>query len=689
MVLRYGIPSLVTCPRSEQFLQTIEGLNQQEQLSHCTDTFRKASDLWYSSSELILCVWQYIEDNRLLEYARKTPEEYRNELENVCGIGGDLKNVVDIERRRKRSREQIKQYWNGSVESCLEGLLPSNLSRNLLERLAKFARLCPDPSLAKQLLQSQQHDRAFRSRRSGRVIVEDIERAISAFRSSRKSADTGPGSRSRSKRSGQGIASGSNKNSGLRPKKSKIYSAPENALQDLQSERPDLRMDGQRTLGASSGSDLSEQHTPAHDSSGSETNPTDPTEADRVTLEERFPDRQLSMLIDRELREEMVRILEHAMDETRGCHGLTKLYNIIRDAKPARIYVENVPPNTTHGIYITASREEADVLALSDEAARQELSEGRSDGTSIFIRKSKDPRSMTASKFLSYIATYRNYDLDVQDPKQFRDEPSSRKMSALEITGELNDILSGEKMVGYEGHQTPPYNLLPLPSLCSGGPAIISGTEDLRIHQLLRDMNFASGAALENTSWSTLSAHMAATLPRQDHDGFGALVHGMFGYKLWVFWPRAGEDQLKAFLHDGNDFKEKGARYIIIAPGDQYIQTPCVSQDIHAFLSIGYCGFSACHGHCAKSGQEPCCGLIGTDEMHFWHAKYMADSIKSALFSLKHGDTPNQGPHADFEQMLQHLDLLINRRPDMFGCPETIQRLRKACKVRHNSLLTA
>ena len=95
---------------------------------------------------------------------------------------------------------------------------------------------------------------------------------------------------------------------------------------------------------------------------------------------------------------------------------------------------------------------------------------------------------------------------------------------------------------------------------------------------------------------------MATSTPHRDHDGHGTLIHYMFRYKIWISWPNMTEVDRLRFLKDGTHFSGRGARWLVIGPGDQYIQTPCGSPDVHAVISLGYCGVSTCVEKCVKTG---------------------------------------------------------------------------------------
>lgn len=80
-----------------------------------------------------------------------------------------------------------------------------------------------------------------------------------------------------------------------------------------------------------------------------------------------------------------------------------------------------MPPGVRLRLYVTSSREKADVLLLDDEAACKTLADGPPDGKCVFIRDSKDRRSRKVSEFLTYIEHYRMSNIEVQDPTIYDD----------------------------------------------------------------------------------------------------------------------------------------------------------------------------------------------------------------------------------------------------------------------------
>lgn len=322
---------------------------------------------------------------------------------------------------------------------------------------------------------------------------------------------------------------------------------------------------------------------------------------------------------------------------------------VLRVAKPASIYIQDLPPNIgCGGGYTTATRENADVLSLDSEQAADELVAGPPDGKRILIRNRGDHRRQSI-RLVDYIKKYRAVDVDVQDPRLPASKYSCRPFSPQDIAHQLQRVCGGIRRVGYnEEDDIPPYNLLSLPSYTLREPSCLTKTDLTRAHQLLRISNALKNTHCEETEparWSLLAVHMAISLPHQDHDGLGTFLNERSGYKIWVFWLDLTDSTRKQFHKQGGDFVGTTARYVVLGPNDHYIQTPVVSQDVHAVLSIGYCGVDKCCQRCKEWGYPPCDGLVAIDSMHYWHARFMADSVKSATSELKAEQITNQHPH--------------------------------------------
>jgi hypothetical protein len=100
-----------------------------------------------------------------------------------------------------------------------------------------------------------------------------------------------------------------------------------------------------------------------------------------------------------QLRMELDRLSEKVPTPTWGATNLRQISRILMTAKPATVYVKDVPPGVRLGLHVTSSREKADVLSLDDEAACKTLADGPPDGKRVFIRDSQDRGGRKASDF--------------------------------------------------------------------------------------------------------------------------------------------------------------------------------------------------------------------------------------------------------------------------------------------------
>jgi hypothetical protein len=130
-------------------------------------------------------------------------------------------------------------------------------------------------------------------------------------------------------------------------------------------------------------------------------------------------------------------------------------------AKPATVYIKDVPPGVRLGPHVTSFRDKADVLSLDDEAALDALADGPPDSKPVFIRNSNDHRGQEIYEFLTCIERYRMPNIEVQDPTIPNNQKceSFQEMSPAELARKLRQVLEGRKTVGYGGDEIPPYNL--------------------------------------------------------------------------------------------------------------------------------------------------------------------------------------------------------------------------------------
>lgn len=347
----------------------------------------------------------------------------------------------------------------------------------------------------------------------------------------------------------------------------------------------------------------------------------------------------LKLLVEQELD----RLRRTVPSDSWGEVHLDGIANILRLAQPARIYIKGIPPGVScNGGYETTTREDADILLLDEETATTVLAEGPKDGKRVLIRAPHATSPYTPDKLLDDIEEFRMLPIDTQDPYLPKRKASFRLVLPADIVRDFRSVKTGNQVVGYDEGQIPPYNLLSLPSFTSSKPSCLIKTDATQILNRFRVVNGPeSFQASERPMWSLLALHMAISLAHQDHDGLGTFIHGICGYKVWIFWPELTPSERAIFLRNGTCFHCGSARFVVLGHGDRYVQTPACSQDVHAVLSLGYCGVSRCNKDCLNRGHPACSGLVAADGMHYWHAHYMADSVRAARDELLYSHITN------------------------------------------------
>ena len=668
---------------SEEFSKQVSRLDAGAQLSFCEDLFTSHASVEAQSGKIVLQAWEWIIQNKLYSTIGKTKSQYKNHVESAY----EILPIVRSERRKQKAYSTIQKIWKKPLRDCFPSELSEPLSRNLLEELVKFAQTCSDFKVAKKLLEESKNSRPRHSSKTKFIIVADVQRGRELYlkgqerrRRSKKRSDQKKSDTQRQQRT---------------PKSKAPIGSPETTHVDSseilegrlsKSTSPEVH---DTAISSPESHDAATSSPEVHDTAISSPESHDTAisspQSELVSTTADFDESLLDFLpislvdFHDRLRLELDRLLQNAPRDTWGEQSLKQMSKLHGMAEPAQIYVKGVPNAISHGIYTTASREQAQVLSLTDEDAREALIDGPKDGSRVLIRNSKDHRAWKPKDFLDRIVRYRRHNspLDVQDPLLQNSDNSHLSMTLDKIIPKLRRVLNGET-VGYEGHQVSPYNLLSLPSLCRGEPDCLSD-ETTQIHDLIRRFNppKPGDGRAEGTAWGLLASHMAITLPHQDHDGFGTWFYDLFGYKVIYFWPDSS-DRAK-FLQDGMLFAEHGLRYLVLGPGDQYIQTPCQSLDIHAVVSVGYCGVTECVEECEEG--SPCCGLVGMDGRHYWHAHYMDHTTQSALEELEETSITNEPPRHDFVKNLEIIADLAGNTPNLLGGDDATSRFMAARKV--------
>jgi hypothetical protein len=111
--------------------------------------------------------------------------------------------------------------------------------------------------------------------------------------------------------------------------------------------------------------------------------------------------------VTNQLQRELDLLSQRVPTATWGARYLRRVSRILMTAKPATVYVKDVPPGVRLGLLVTSSR---------DEAAHDALAGGPPDGKPVFIRNSNDHRDQEIYEFLTCIERYQMSNIEVQDP---------------------------------------------------------------------------------------------------------------------------------------------------------------------------------------------------------------------------------------------------------------------------------
>ena len=671
--------SATNAPTSEYFSRYMSSLSEREQLEFCEIIFRDYSHVkerWY---QVVFQAWTWIEHHKLYKHAEKGQAEYWKDIDGQYSITPIITEI----QNNLRLQQQIQARWNISIEECLGSLCPPVLGRTFLEELNRLARCCPDVVTAQRLLKSSPRDRPPRSRRNDCIITSDVKRATENYKAEE--------ARCKSTHRHQNH---SQPNPGVpAPKRRKCQAKS----------RLTRRKRQKRQRRSPPGSPASLSSASSRDESSIDATP-DPSSPDSATCG-RTPDgvedqkfaqilrqytpfqipgmmTKLQEELDRLDEELEVRRKQRDWCETWGEYYIRRIRKVLKVAKPARLFVQGVPPGIQFGIYRTASREDADVLCLIPEEAADVLSLGPSDGKAVFIRHGGERWRISADELLSHIERYRVADVQVQDPSISTDVNFLQHRSPTDIAEKLRCLLEDKMTVGYDEHQIPPMNLLSMPKMWPGELHCLSKTESTQIYDRLRCMNHVPGLpASESALGTILSAHLAASLVHVDGNGHGTAGKNMFGYKMWISWPGLVGEGRAEFHRKGNEFHGQGSRYILIAPEDEYIQTPCVSQDIHSVVTLGYCGVVRCVDDCVSIDQPRCCGFAAMGYKMYWNERYMADSLQSIIDALDWKKISSEESLPDLENLLHDLTILMQRDKTFLGSSDARQRFEEKKEV--------
>lgn len=394
--------------------------------------------------------------------------------------------------------------------------------------------------------------------------------------------------------------------------------------------------------------------------------------------------------LDKVLRDELGR--QHAQLDQRGwepgsrwAHLCLERFGVIwGGARPARLYIEGTEPGQQMGAWTTATRDEADVLCLDEERTREEIRAGPPDGKPIFMRAARPPSGDDVATHLSRLTLRSDAEpVSVQLPSQPRDGDFAVLKTMSELAVMFRQILAGEAAMGYGKDELLPHNVLSLPSFEEGKPRYMSGIDPVSIFHFLcmMDSTHSVDDPEESRTFWLVCSHLAMSLPHQDHDGFGTHLQMRQGYKIWVFWPK-NDDVQTGMERQGVNFAAEGARYVVLAPGDDFVMSPVNGQTAHAVLSLGFCGVTECTGDCVRRNELPCCGVVSADGGHYWHGHFLADSVRSITREMKWPDTTNQDARPDIQHRLEQvLDRITHDDGRLFGGAVRSQQTVAAIEV--------
>jgi hypothetical protein len=352
--------------------------------------------------------------------------------------------------------------------------------------------------------------------------------------------------------------------------------------------------------------------------------------------------------------------------------------NILAGARPMKMHVQqSLPEEANHE---SVDRENAHVLLVNEAQALEELTKGPPDGKAILMRRNRQ-NERSAESTLRLIGLCGPEIIQVQDPTT--ENYNTIGFPRSEIAELLTRTTMDGTQVGYKPDQIPPYNLIDLPSDQSMIPQCLISEKIMIPHLLRVGSKSEASQAARSLFWDLLCANMASTLPHQDHDGHGTYVCMKFGYKVWISWRDISSDAREEFVREGTDFNGLDSRYVILGPGDEYVQTTAISQDVHAVQSVAYCNVDECNGNCEKWGYQKCARLIGARGMHYHHMDFMHSSMEAALDDLLHEHITNEDPHKDFVERMEDIEKILDG-DNNFQTDRV--RFKKALKVRKHYL---
>jgi hypothetical protein len=649
-----------------------------EQLAYCEDVLHTINEAATTGGYIAYHVCEYISDH-LRDQIDCTWTHYQAGLDCKYPTAIGLARSV---REKVAYQAKAEKIWGISSKELFGPIYPEEeLGRDASRHLYDFAKKCTNAEEAKSMLEKAVQERQTRSYVPLHFRIPDIIAAIKAVdrqkevavlqaKEQAKNAEIHPKKRLRSATT-------------ARSKKAKrLRSATTARSKKAKTGPPGKRTPGIGTRTGAANIDEAEEDSR---DGGSRNDQNSSGDIDEFIPEKLRDARRLLFHIPNVLNlveEELVRLERDVPPKSWGEDAVKLVLQLLRGLEPATLYIPDIPPGHICGGHRTATRGDADVLLLREDEAKLQIDQGPPDGKPVAVLECEVRRMLpTINNGIEIMRSYRTAPISVQDPTQMNNAPSAKAMDPMDVFRRLENIKNGNKIVGYQDNQESPINLLELPAQANDTPYLMLSNV-VRIHEYLRKNNDADTSRnAQGLKGDLIAAHMAISLGHRDHDGLGIHARLYQGYKLWITWPNLTPEEHKQFQQEGIDFCGGKPKYMLLGPEYRWVQSPVKSQDLHAVVSIGYCGVSKCVEQCIARGYPKCNGLIGMEFLHYWHAYYLADSVKSTTQDMLAKHTTNQDPHPDFRELMQNALILIGRDPTPFGGKEKYILFREALRV--------
>lgn len=541
-----NLERLLSIQDRDQLQSVLQDSCPRDQLSLCQTIIREGHSVANHSHRAIFVAWQWIDQYQLYREDGVGREIY---LEQI-GSGNNIREILEIEKRKDSARRKIKSRWHQSAEDVLGDLCPGFLGRDLLESLAQLSELCHSSEDALRCLKSSMGSRPRRSRKTAFVTARDIERATEKFRHAIAK--------------GSSIAKAKKKRENRNCSHSSVMQQPVSKRPSIVDHHVAPETSVQQRLRTRS------QPNTVKKLKGSNSSLSTSTE---LQLQDRFPC-SLPGLLDR-LRRAFADAQIQIPESTHGGHAIVTIARLLERVRPAIVYVDGVEEGIKYQDYQTASRSSAQILCLDDAAAISAVANGPVDGRSVIVRRSNDVVPSGIQQILDAIRQSWMGKIDTQQPWNDLHSDSYESIPASKICQTFEAIAAGEKTIGFGDGQVPPMNILSLPSFQGRIPRCLCSSRDTQVLQTIRISLESSWLEIQrrlhaskrrkfvptwfrgDDSFTLLALNLALTLPHEDHDGFGTYIFQCSGYKLWLFWNMT-ESLWSDFANEGDSFCEDG-----------------------------------------------------------------------------------------------------------------------------------